>query len=374
MLQLGKRKNNIGILTPGYGLEKVSYGIQPKEFNYIKVNRIPINRIVHNDSVFSQCPYIVGGPSDIIHSFNMLPLNKNFVLSYETEIPRFLGNPSSKSLNFGYDILQSDRCRGIYALSDAGRKFAQRRMIDRGLVDLANTIKVFRGGFDMSQNTAFQRPTKGPIQACFVGGHMFHKGIEATIQAIQALRDGGVEIELTVVGKAIKSTYAASGISFDQEGLLKTFTEKSWITHFTNLRNKEVIALFQKSHVCLFPSIDESLGWVLVEAGMNGIPRLATNIYAFPELIDHGLNGWMIDLPLNEDGRWAHLEKSSVIDEWHETKSIIFKKMVEYLGNSAISIDKLIAMGVEAKKKTSNLYALPKAKKELSDIYRKAIR
>lgn len=371
--QIGSQGRKVGILNAGYGLEKVSYGLGLDEFKFVKLNRIPVQKVLKNSHVLAQCPYLIGGPIDLFHSFNLLPLNKDFVLSYETELPRFLDNPSSKSLDFGYEILQSDRCKGIYSLSEAGRNFARRRMLDRGLNDLANRIKVFRGGFDIGESDPHRRPTKGPIKACFVGGHMFHKGIEATVEALQILRDGGVEIELTVVGKTPTTTYAVPGVTFDEASLLNFFEEQEWITYYNYMSNSNVLELFRHSHLLLFPSIDESLGWVLVEAGLSGIPRLATNIYAFPELISHEVDGWMVKLPLNQDLRWSHLGKSSAKEAWFEAKESIVQNMVEILGRTVVTHERLIEMGLHARENMSELYGINKAKETLSGIYNAAI-
>ena len=78
----GIRGKNIGVLTPGYGLEKVSYGLVPKDFYYKKVNRIPFQKIIKHDTVLTQCPYIIAAGVDLIHSFNMIPLNKDFIVSF----------------------------------------------------------------------------------------------------------------------------------------------------------------------------------------------------------------------------------------------------------------------------------------------------
>ncbi len=369
----GTSEKKIGILTPGYGLEKVSYGLELEEFQFIKLNRIPLQKIIKGTNIFTQCPFIVGGPVNILHSFNMLPLNKDFVLSFETELPRFLGNTSQKSIDFGYKILQSERCKGIYSLSDAGKKFAQRRMRERGLEKLADEVRVFRGGFQISENDFHSRPKTGPIKACFVGGDMFRKGIEPLVAALKILRKGGLEIELTVVGSASDTIYPVPGFIFDKFSLLNTLEEETWITYHSSLPNMDVLNLFRQSHVFLFPSLDESLGWVLVESGLCSIPRIATNIYAFPELIEHLVDGWMIDLPLDQDLRWKHLGKSSAKEGWLEAKTQITCELVKILGGSDITIDRLAKMGKQAKNSMMALYGIDRARTDLAKIYNKAI-
>jgi len=373
--QIGARGKKVGVLNAGYGVEKVSYGLKPDGFKFVKVNRIPFQKFTKKtDNIMVQCPVVVGGPIDLLHSFNMLPLNKDFVLTTEMELPRFFGSPSEKSLDFGYNILRSDRCRGIYALSEAGKKFAQRRMKARGLNSLADTVKVFRGGFNIGDETSEHRPTKGPIKACIVGAQLFRKGIEATVDALQLLRDGGVEVELTVIGDPGDKNYAVPTLQFDRMAMLRTLEEKPWVTHYARLPNADVLALFRRSHILLFPSIDETLGWVPVEAGLCGMPRITTNIFAFPELIRDAVDGWMIDVPLSDDLRWIHTGGPSAAEAWGETKTLISRKMTEILGNKDTTIDRLLEMGRSARLNMDELYNYADARERLAGIYNGAVR
>jgi glycosyltransferase involved in cell wall biosynthesis len=251
---------NIGILTPGYGLEKVSYGLNPKNISYKKLNRIPIQRLVSGDNIFTQCPYLIGGKVDLVHSFNMLPLNKNFIVSFETELPRFLGNQNKRHIEFGYEILRSDRCKGIYALSDAGKQFAIKRMRDKGFHDLVDKVGIYRGGINISNPHIFDRESGGPIKACFIGASLFHKGIEPVLDALIELRTGGVDVEITVIGRPFPSSYAFTGMTFDSNKLMTTLEREHWINYYPVLPNSDVIDILYKSDILLFPSFDESLG------------------------------------------------------------------------------------------------------------------
>ena len=200
LLNTGINGRNIGILTPGYGLEKVSYGLEPKGYYFKKINRIPFQKIVKTDNILTQCPAILSTGIDLVHSFNMLPLNKNFIVSFENELPRFFGESQEKYYKFGYDILQSDRCRGIYGLSEASKYAATKRMVEYGYPDLAQKIGVFRGGLNVP-NVEYEKEKSGPLKVCFVGENLPHKGIEGTIKGLERLYKNGLNLEFTVVGR-----------------------------------------------------------------------------------------------------------------------------------------------------------------------------
>jgi len=369
-------KKTIGVLSPGYGLEKVSYSLMPNGFSYVKLNQIPFHRIFRTDNIFTQTNIVIGGGADLIHTFNTIPVNRPFVISFETELPRFLGHPTDWAIEFGYSMLQSSRCRGIYALSKAGRNFSAKRMRARGFADLADQIQIFRGGITIPQTDTFAnlRPLRGEIRACFVGGHLFHKGIEAVIRATEQLRLHGIDITLTVVGKCRDSTYAAPDVLFNGNQVLSKFDQCSWITYYPQLPNAEILKLFFSHHLLFFPSIDESLGWVLVEAAMCGLPRIATNIFAFPELIHHGRDGWMIDIPLNDDRRWSFLGKPEAKDVWDDTQKFMSERILDIFGDNNLSVEKLIEVGATARDHINYLYGQDKARAQLESIYESALK
>jgi glycosyltransferase involved in cell wall biosynthesis len=163
-------------------------------------------------------------------------------------------------------------------------------------------------------------------------------------------------------------------MTFDSNKLMTTLEREHWINYYPVLPNSDVIDILYKSDILLFPSFDESLGWVLVEAGLAGIPRISTNIYAVPELIAHKVDGWMIDLPLNEDLRWIGIQQQNALEEYEKAKCIIKKGIIDIMGNSSMSIDKLHNMGVSAKKNISELYGFKQAQSKLEQIYNNATR
>jgi len=52
----------------------------------------------------------------------------------------------------------------------------------------------------------------------------------------------------------------------------------------------------QDSDIMVMPSIMESFGVAAVEAAAAGIPVIATNVGGIPEIVEHGVNGLLIDV------------------------------------------------------------------------------
>jgi starch synthase len=80
--------------------------------------------------------------------------------------------------------------------------------------------------------------------------------------------------------------------------------EADWIEHHRRLPNHDVLVRMAGCDIFAFPSFDESLGWVAIEALGLGLPVVASNIFAIPEIVEDGVQGLLIELPLNVDRRW----------------------------------------------------------------------
>ena len=118
------------------------------------------------------------------------------------------------------------------------------------------------------------------IRLLFVGTLSQRKGIANLLAAVDALSD---KIELTLVG------YKAS----DNCAPLNAAVQKyNWIP---TLSHDGVLELMRQNDVFVFPSLFEGFGLVLTEAMSQGTPVITTERTAGPNLIEHGVDGWLIE-------------------------------------------------------------------------------
>jgi hypothetical protein len=113
----------------------------------------------------------------------------------------------------------------------------------------------------------------GPLRVLFVGTAFEAKGGAEAIRALEQV--GGIEVH-------------------------------DWPTPAA-----KVESLFARSHLLLFPSHMDTLGFVILEALAHGVPVLATRHFAVPELVEDDASGLLIEgenLLYGEDGlcRFAH--------------------------------------------------------------------
>ena len=359
----------IAVLAPGYGLERVSYMIRSARRRYVKLSRIPWHRLERHGTFWAETVPVVGPRVDLVHTFNQIVTNRPFVVSVEMELPRYLADPPAWQRRVGRALLASDHCRGIWPLSEAARAFILRR---HGA--LADRTQVFRGAVAPVPTGAERQgyPTGGPLRLLFVGGDGLRKGLGPTLAAAARLRDGGVAVEVTVVGAPTAETYIVPGATFPTapvEALLR----QPWVTHHRTLPNTAVRRLMGTHDLFVFPTLDESLGWVAAEAAISGTPTISTDIFALPELVGHGTTGWTIPVELDEDRRWRHIARPEAPDAWEAVQAHITDRLADILAEVAADRSLVELRGRAARTHIAGLYGMDVAAAHLDRLYEEAI-
>jgi glycosyltransferase involved in cell wall biosynthesis len=309
-----------GILFPGYGYERVSYALPVKGVSFKRVYSLPIHRLLKANTFYRNTPIVLPSKVDLIHTWNAIPITtKPFVVTFELEIPRYFGNIAGWQRRLGYYLLRSKRCKGIYALSQTAADLAKKIMLELGEKEIADKIATFQGGVELPEN--IKSGTKSrvgsfskeePVKLIFIGGDAFRKGFVPVYQALSKLVERGVSVELTFIGRFMAGSSVLKECSPDPDEWQQKVDDTPWINQSLALPNQKVMALLAASDILLFPSFEESLGWVIIEAAMLGVPAITTNIFAFPELVKHQETGYVIPIQLGEQQRWQGLWDTGV--------------------------------------------------------------
>jgi len=118
----------------------------------------------------------------------------------------------------------------------------------------------------------------------FLGRLSAEKGVSCLLRAWKAMR--GRKGELFVVGDGPERE------NLEQQAREENL-ERVFFTGFLKAWDQKKI--WRKASFLAVPSIwVEPFGMVILEAWSKGIPVIAHNIGAFPELIDHGVNGYLV--------------------------------------------------------------------------------
>ncbi len=119
-----------------------------------------------------------------------------------------------------------------------------------------------------------------------VGRLVPHKGAD---RAIAIARAAG--LPLVIVGAV--TPYLSDSEPYYRERVLPHVDGRS-VVHLTELPNAEVLALMARAKAFLFPiSWEEPFGLVVAEAMAAGAPVVATPTGSLPELVEHGVTGFL---------------------------------------------------------------------------------
>lgn len=367
----------IGTPFPNYGLEHVSYIMAPPGVAFTEVRGLTAKRLARGappGSFWSHVPLILGPRTDLLHTFNHLPLNRPFVVSHEMEMPRNLGPRHPWQDRFSLRLLRSDRCRAILSLSEAAMRYAARRFDAAGAPELKARMTLFRGAVPGPSDAEFTpiAPHGGPVRLLFIGRDGLRKGLPATIRALELLREAGVPVHLTIVGGFTETTYVMPGARIDMAPLRDRLPDLP-VTHHEALPNDAVRALMRGHDALLFPTLDESLGWVTIEAALQGLPTIASAIFAQPELIEDGRTGWLLPVETDADGRWIHTGRPDAETPWRALSERFAAGIAEIVTRIAADPDLASRLGAAARAKLAPLYLPEAAGIRLAGIYEAAL-
>jgi glycosyltransferase involved in cell wall biosynthesis len=323
---LGSKKNIVGVLRPCYGSSHVVYGLNTTRYAHRTLLTAPLSRLDSKSTFYEFTPLVLDVSTSLVHTWNALPVNKNFVISFELELPRYLGDPTPAQIRRGMEILSSHRCKAILALSEFALNHAMREFAERGYSALTEKMSVFRGAIRdpmeriNAGSRSLARPTfrQRPLSGIVIGTQLFRKGGMFAIQAFERLRASGLNVQLTLVGDFETDCYVFGEHLPDAREWRARARQHDWLRFIGPIPNTQVFAELQSHDICLYPSLDESLGWLPIEAAMLGMPVLGNRVCAFPEFISHMKTGWLIDLPLGHHGRWKGIGANA-----HERRELL---------------------------------------------------
>lgn len=146
------------------------------------------------------------------------------------------------------------------------------------------------------------------------------KGQYLLIDAISILASRGKKVHALIVGTSIIPGYIDSLVS--KAGSLSIGDQ----IHFTGFHSSPA-ELMNCTDLCVLTTAYETFGLVLIEAMSVGKPVIGTNRGGVPEIIDDGVNGFLVE-PGNADALASKIEELAEDDEKRKQFSLQARKKV----------------------------------------------
>jgi starch synthase len=172
----------------------------------------------------------------------------------------------------------------------AASSFTCRTLLENGVP--RERIRINPYGVDCWKFRPFSCTTPRPFRFVFVGSVSARKGIAQLIGVWRRLAPR--RAELWIVGPA-------------DEGARRRISGVERIFYKGAVPHAEIPALLSQCDVFIFPSFFEGFALVILEAMASGLPVITTTATAGPDLMQHGLNGWILE-PGDDDALMQALE------------------------------------------------------------------
>lgn len=149
-------------------------------------------------------------------------------------------------------------------------------------------------GVDQSQfHPRLRQVSAGPPLLLSVGRLRSKKGLDTLIEACRLLRDRGLRFRCQIIGYGEEQAKLTA--------LIGEHALAGQVQLLGALPREQVIAAYAGASVYVQPSRiaadgdRDGIPNVLLEAMAIGLPVIASRVSGIPELIEHGVNGWLVD-------------------------------------------------------------------------------
>lgn len=151
-------------------------------------------------------------------------------------------------------------------------------------------IIVIANGIPIDEYKDPDRKTQSLIQKntiLFVGRLHPIKGIDDLIKALKIVLIEFPDAELTIIGKGAERETL--------EELCQDLDLEKHITFVGPVPNKEIKKFMINSKILVLPSRSEGFPVTILEAMACGLPIVATRVGGVPDIIDDGINGYLVE-------------------------------------------------------------------------------
>ncbi len=160
------------------------------------------------------------------------------------------------------------------------------------LVD-QNKISVIPNGIEYTKFESFEKSfpkiSNGKIQILFLGNLTQRKGIYDILEVVPKIKDKFIDVNFVFAGS---EEFPGDLNRFKKECVAKEINNS--IKLIFNFSDNEKMKLFFESDIYLLPSYAEGLPISLLEAMAAGLPVISTPVGGIPEVIEEGVNGFII--------------------------------------------------------------------------------
>jgi glycosyltransferase involved in cell wall biosynthesis len=255
----------------------------------------------------------------IVHFMNKIPLTSRtpWVVTFESALPRVHGRAKILGQMLRERIL-SPKCLGIVAMSQWASNIFQRENHDwHRLPEAMAKLTLIYPTVQIRQTQPRTLKRNEVLEIAFVGNNFARKGGIVALRLAKKAAALGLKIRVHIVS----SMLYAKGEHTDHPDPeryaedLKSMNLEN-VSFHGSLPNQKVQQILERCHFHLLATLHDTFGFSVLEGFSWGLPALATNVCALPEMVVAEQNGYVLQLPKDERSCWSGLDASKSGDYW----------------------------------------------------------
>lgn len=156
-------------------------------------------------------------------------------------------------------------------------------------IDFTNPKKIYvlNNGIPLLNQGESKVKTSSTINFLYLSNLLRSKGILDLLDACKLLNQNALDFKLEIIG-------SEGDISSEElNSIINSYNLINKVKFHGPKYGNDKIEYFEKSDVFVFPTKNEAFGLVLLEAMQFGLPIIATDEGAIPEIVEHGNSGFI---------------------------------------------------------------------------------
>ena len=211
-------------------------------------------------------------------------------ISIETNLPRVL---EFEHRYFKQELVDNHQIKKIFVMSHYAKP---------DLVDPEKKIEVLYPAFPTFRNTNRRKRDDKSVMIFLSGGDATRKGVDILFNAferVEASLPDEYKLRLVIASNYRKHTkfypVTEECLTRTRNAYIKSKSKKNVI--FTPIYPPQLVTYFyQKADIYVLPTRYDTPSMSIFEAMSAGLPIITTGITSIPELVEHGNNGFLIDV------------------------------------------------------------------------------
>lgn len=211
-------------------------------------------------------------------------------VSIKTDLPRAL---EFEHRYFKQELVDDPRIKKLFVMSHYAKP---------DLIDPEHKIEVLYPAFPTITHNKLREKTENSVMIFLSGSDATRKGADILFSAFERVQASlGDEYQLSLV---IASNYKAHSKFYPVTEACLTRTRNAYTKSksmsnviFTPIYPPQLVSYFyKKADIYVIPTRYDTPGMSILEAMAAGLPVITTNITSIAEFVDHGKNGFLIDI------------------------------------------------------------------------------